>query len=40
MKKTRTTESTKGHIPPANSGACGVVVGDLLFIYGGTWYLI
>ncbi|XP_046648051.1 kelch domain-containing protein 2-like isoform X2 [Daphnia pulicaria] len=30
-----TTESTKGHIPPANSGACGVVVGDLLFIYGG-----
>ncbi|XP_059350444.1 kelch domain-containing protein 2-like [Daphnia carinata] len=30
-----TIRTTKGHIPPANSGACGVVVGDLLYIYGG-----
>lgn len=26
---------SKGHIPPANSGVCGVVVGDHLYVFGG-----
>lgn len=30
-----TIKQSKGNIPPANSGCCGVVLGNILYIYGG-----